>query len=130
MLKRVCRSKTVIIVGGRDEVSTGEELTLEGGGALRYFRFDISELSSYKRLCAQGHDVALGVADLKELVYACNIGVKYVLANKEDAVIMQKIVDSYLFDTKLLAIIYEEDEIEWAAASEIDGVVFDTDERL
>jgi hypothetical protein len=43
---------------------------------------------------------------------------------------MQKIIDSYLFDTKLLAIIYDEEEIEWAAVAEIDGVVIDEDETL
>lgn len=120
----------MIIIGGKPEVSTGEELIFEGGGALRYFKFDANEMQEYKRLCDEGHELALGVADIKELIYACNIGVKYAIANKEDAAIMQKIVDSYLFDTKLLAIIYKEDEIEWAAMSEIDGVIFDEDEKL
>jgi hypothetical protein len=120
----------MIIIGGRKEVSTGEELSFDGSGELKYFRFDIDELSSYKVLVDGGADVAIGVTDIKELIYACNIGVKYAVANKEDAAIMQRIVDSYMFDTKLLAIIYEEDEIEWAAATEIDGVVFDEEEEL
>jgi len=130
LLKRVCGSKIVIIIGGPSEVSTGESLSFEDNGELRYFRFNSDELSNYKELCENGKDIAIGVSDLKELVYACNIGVKYAIANKEDALIMQKIVDSYMYDTKLLAIVYEEDEIEWAAASEIDGVVFDEDEEL
>ncbi len=120
----------MIIIGGRDEVSTGEKLSFDGSGDLKYFKFDANSLATYKELVQKGCDVAIGVSDIKELIYACNIGVKYVLANKEDAAIMQKIVDSYMFDTKLLAIIYEEDEIEWAAASEIDGVVFDKEEEL
>ncbi len=120
----------MIIIGGKPEISTGEELAFENSGTLRYFKFDANEMSEYKRLCDNGQELALGVADIKELIYACNIGVKYAIANKEDAAIMQKIVDSYLFDTKLIAIIYEEDEIEWAAMAEIDGVVFDEDEKL
>lgn len=120
----------MIIIGGYKELSTGEELSIDGTGALKYFRFDIDELPLYKTLVDEGADVAIGVADIKELIYACNIGVKYAIANKEDAAIMQKIVDSYMFDTKLLAIIYEEDEIEWAAAAEIDGVLFDEEEEL
>lgn len=120
----------MIIIGGHDEVSTGEKLSLDDSGKLRYFRFDVNYLATYKELVQKGCDVAIGVSDIKELIYACNIGVKYVLANREDAAIMQKIVDSYMFDAKLLAIIYEEDEIEWAATAEIDGVVFDEEEEL
>ncbi len=120
----------MIIIGGYEEVSTGEELSFDGSGALKYFRFDTNELSTYKTLVDSGAAVAIGVSDIKELIYACNIGVKYAVANKEDAAIMQKIVDSYMYDTKLLAIIYEEDEIEWAAAAEIDGVLFDEEEEL
>lgn len=120
----------MIIIGGRKEVSSDERLSLDGTGELKYFRFDQNELSTYKELVEKNESVAVGVGDIKELVFVCNIGVKYAIANKEDAVIMQKIVDSYMYDTKLLAIIYEEDEIEWAAMSEIDGVIFDADELL
>lgn len=120
----------MIIIGGRKEVSTGEELSFDAKGKLKYFRFEIEELGTYKELVSSGADVALGVSDIKELVYACNLGVKYALTNKEDAAIMQRIVDSYMYDTKLLAIIYEEDELEWAASAEIDGVVFDEEEEL
>lgn len=120
----------MIIIGGYKEVSSGEKLSLDGSGELKYFKFNINDLAKYKELVDGGFDVALGVGDIKELIYACNIGVKYAIANREDAAIMQKVVDSYMFDTKLLAIIYEEDEIEWAATAEIDGVVFDEEEEL
>lgn len=120
----------MIIIGGRKEVSTGEELSFDGSGELKYFRFNANDLSMYKALVDAKASVAIGVCDIKELIYACNIGVKYAITNKEDAAIMQKIVDSYMFDTKLLAIIYEEDEIEWAATAEIDGVIFDREEKL
>jgi len=119
----------MIIIGGHKEVSTDEKLSIKGG-ELKYFRFEIEKLPIYKNLCESGSEIAVYISDIRELVYVCNIGVKYAIANKEDAAIMQKIVDSYMYDTKLLAIIYEEEEIEWAAASEIDGVVFDEDEEL
>ena len=112
----------MIIIGGRKEISLQEEP--------KFFKFCPTDLATYKELVDKEENIALVVADIKELVYACNIGVKYAVTNKEDAAIMQKIVDSYLFDTKLLAIIYEEDEIEWAAVAEIDGVVFDEEEKL
>lgn len=120
----------MIIIGGQNEVSTGEKLSLDGNGELKYFKFEQSQLAKYKGLVDEGKQIALGVADIKELIYACNIGAKYAITIREDAAIMQKIVDSYMFDTKLLAIIYEEDEIEWAAIAEIDGVVFDEKEEL
>ena len=112
----------MIIIGGKKEVSLQKEP--------KFLKFNPCELSTYKELVEKEEDIALVVSDIKELIYACNIGVKYAVTNKEDAAIMQKIVDSYLFDTKLLAIIYEEDEIEWAAVAEIDGVVFDEEEKL
>lgn len=120
----------MIIIGGPSEVSKHQKLSTDGSDGIRYFKFDKSQLGIYKNLTDGGEDIAVIVSDIKELVFACNIGVGYVVANKEDAPIMQKIVDSYLFDTKLLAIIYDEDEIEWAAVAEIDGVVIDEDETL
>ena len=120
----------MIIIGGPSEVSKHQKLSPDGLDGSRYFKFDKSQLPLYKSAVDTGEDIAVIVSDIKELIFACNVGVAYVVANKEDAPIMQKIIDSYLFDTKLLAIIYDEEVIEWAAVAEIDGVVIDEDETL
>lgn len=126
----------MIIVGGDELVSSGESIfvpiedSLEGATpkSVVYFNFHKKELKKYKELIDKGVTLALHVSDLRELVYVCNLRAKYVVAHKEDAHGMQKAVDNYLYDTKLLVMIYEEEEIEWAVANEIDGVLFATEE--
>ena len=126
----------MIIVGGDEFVSTGETLFLPNNGSLDgvtpnsvvYEIFDKKKLKDYKEMTERGVSLALHVSDLRELVYICNLGVKYAVANKEDALGMQKAMDGYLYDTKLLVLIDEEEEIEWVAANEIDGVLFAVEE--
>lgn len=122
----------MIIIGGFEEVSTRENLVLGCDDDANnitpidviYEIFDKKMLPKYKKLSKKGVSLALHASDLRELIYICNIEAKYVVANKEDAVSMQKAVDNYMFDTKLLVLIYEEEDIEWAVANEIDGVIF------
>ncbi len=126
----------MIIVGGEEVVSTGETLFLPKDGSLEgvtpnsiiYEVFDKKKLNIYKEMVEQGMSLALHAADLRELVYICNLGAKYAVSHKEDVLGMQKAMDCYLYDTKLLALIYEEEEIEWVAGNEIDGVLFATEE--
>lgn len=120
----------MIIIGGNDAVSTGEHLYFgdnidtSAPNDLICRNFNKNELQQYKALVLQKVPLLLHVVDICDLVYACNIGVKYIAAIKEDALIMQKIVNEYLYDTKILALIYDEDEIEWVATHGIDGALF------
>jgi len=41
---------------------------------------------------------------------------------------MQSIANEYMYDTKVLALIYDEDEIEWVATHGIDGALFASEE--
>ena len=126
----------MIIVGGNEFVSTGEKIVVgcdaEGSGLtpinLVYEVFDKNAMAKYKSLIQKGVSLALHAADLKELVYVCNLGAKYVVAYKEDAHSMQKASDNYMFDTKVLVLIDEEEDMEWVVANEIDGVIFATEE--
>jgi|GEM_PF-1400863 len=126
----------MIIVGGDELVSTGEIVFLpkdnlfEGVTPINvvYMQFNKKDMKKYKELIDKGMSLALHAADLRELVYICNLGAKYAVSHKEDAHTMQKAVDNYLFDTRLLVLVYEEEEIEWAVTNEIDGVLFATEE--
>ena len=121
----------MIIIGGEQDINTVDE-TLQIMGcdcciqpdSVSFTRFERSKLDFYKQASKEGYALAVYVSDIKELIFVCNIGVKYAVATQDDAPIMQRVMENYLFDTKLLAIIDEEDEIEWAAANEIDGVIF------
>jgi hypothetical protein len=136
LLERVRGSEIMVIIGGHELVSTNERIALncdENAFGITpndvvYIIFDRHAMPKYKSLITKGVSLALHVADLREFIYACNLDAKYVVANKEDAIVMQKAADNYMFDTKVLALIYEEEEIEWAALHEIDGVMFATEE--
>lgn len=122
----------MIILGNDIEInSTGEKIVLSAerdfktqANEVLYFVFERPKLELYRSLVLQEVKLAIHIADIKELILVCNLGAKYAVANKEDSAIMQKAVDNYLFDTRLLAFIDREEEIEWAAINEIDGVVF------
>jgi len=126
----------MIIIGGHELVSTNEKIVMgcdENAHGITpndivYIVFDRHAMPKYKTLIDKGVALALHVADLREFIYACNLDAKYVVAHKEDAIVMQKAADNYLYDTKVLALIDEEEEIEWAASHEIDGVLFAIEE--
>lgn len=67
---------------------------------------------------------AVKISSVKEAVYANAMGAKYILPDAEILVIVQKLAEDYLFDSKVLAVIENEDEIEALALKNIDGVIF------
>lgn len=124
----------MIIIGGSHAISTNEELYFgddidsSNSNSLICKKFDKNCIAEYAELAKQKVPLLFHVVDIRDLVYACIIGAKYVAVNKEDAPIMQKIANEYMYDTKVLALIYDEDEIEWVATHSIDGALFTPEE--
>ena len=83
-------------------------------GSILYSKYSIDNHRYYRELVDSGVDV---------LVYLGNIGVKYIVTDKNSAKIFQKIVENYLFDSKLLVLADSESDIEWVALNEIDGII-------
>ena len=69
---------------------------------------------------------AVIVNSIKESIYANALNAKYILANKNLAKDIQKTAENYMFDSKVLAIIESNEEIEEIASYEIDGVIYKT----
>ncbi|QKJ23081.1 hypothetical protein [Poseidonibacter lekithochrous] len=69
---------------------------------------------------------AIIVNSIKESIYANALNAKYIIANKNLAKDIQKTAENYMFDSKVLAIIESNEEIEEIASYEIDGVIFKT----
>jgi hypothetical protein len=67
---------------------------------------------------------AVNISSIKEAVYANALGAKYILPSREILQAVQKLAENYLFDSKVLALIENEDEIEDLALKNIDGAVF------
>ena len=74
----------------------------------------------------QLHDIysAVIVNSIKDVIYSNNLEVRYIIVNNTLAKQAQKIADNYMFDSKILVIIDNEDEIEENAIDEIDGVIY------
>ncbi len=69
---------------------------------------------------------AIIVNSIKESIYANALNAKYIIASKNLAKDIQKIAENYMFDSKVLAVIESNEEIEEIASYEIDGVIYKT----
>ena len=66
---------------------------------------------------------AVAVESIKESIFASNLGASFIICNFELAKELQKVADNYLWDTKVLAKISSEDEMESVALAGVDGVI-------
>lgn len=64
------------------------------------------------------------VSSIKEGLYASSLNSKYIVCSNSLAKQMQKIADNYMFDTKVLRVIYKSDDLEEVALEEIDGAIY------
>lgn len=64
------------------------------------------------------------VKSIKEAIYCNCLNSKYIISEKVLSIEIQKIADNYMFDSKNLAIIDSNDEFEFIAKNEIDGVIY------
>lgn len=69
---------------------------------------------------------AVVINSIKEAIYCNALNVKYIIASKNLAKDIQKIAENYMFDSKVLAVIKSNDEIEEIAHFEIDGVIYES----
>ena len=67
---------------------------------------------------------ALKISEIKEAIFANNLGAKYLLCSKELAKELMPIAQNYLFDTQVIAYILDEKEIEEMAKVGVDGIKF------
>ncbi|WP_345992538.1 hypothetical protein [Sulfurimonas sp. HSL-1716] len=92
--------------------------------SLIYLDFNEENLDIIEHLTCNEITFALYVHSIKEVVYAENLGASYIVLDQTLAKDAQKIANEYLFDSKILAHIDNEDEIENLAYQGIDGAIF------
>ena len=85
------------------------------------FTYDIESIKYCKQ---QSLNCAVVVNTIKELIYASQFDVKYIICDKNLAKDAQKIAENYMFDSKILVVINNSDEIVWVAQNEIDGAIY------
>jgi hypothetical protein len=91
-----------------------------------YIKFDEKNLDIIEYLQKNDIRFALEVDSIKEIIYGSNLNASYLCVKKEFAKTAQNLAESYLFDSKILAHIQNEDELETLALEGIDGVLFPT----
>jgi len=64
------------------------------------------------------------VENITQAIYCNALNCKYIIADKKLAKNIQKVAENYMFDSKILAIIEDNSEIEKIALTEIDGVIY------
>jgi len=92
--------------------------------SLLYIEFNEKNLEIIKHTQLNNLPTAIKVHNIKELIFATQFQASYAICEKKDAKKFQNIAEEYLFDTKIIAIIKEEEEIEELALKGIDGVLF------
>ncbi|MEF3191603.1 MAG: hypothetical protein K6347_03500 [Campylobacterales bacterium] len=90
--------------------------------AIIVLSFDEKKMTSYRALIDDGIPLALEVQSLRHFLYAANLGARWAICSKTLAPTLQKAADTYLFETKVIAMITSVDEIEPLATVGIDGV--------
>jgi len=89
--------------------------------------FDFSNEEILKYVQEQNLTFALYVKNLKEACLANALKTRFlIITNKQLAKNVQNIATEYLFDSKILVCIEDEESIEDAAKDSIDGVLFNT----
>ncbi len=74
--------------------------------------------------CKNSLKYAVIIRSLKEAIYANALEAKYIICSKKFAKKIQDIADNYMFDSKVLAIIQSDEEIEEIAKNQIDGIIY------
>lgn len=65
------------------------------------------------------------VNSIKQAIFANSLGAKYIIVMSSHAKEIQDIANEYMFDSKILQVIYHESHIEDVAKHGVDGVVFE-----
>lgn len=103
-----------------DEIDTIE---LTPPNSTLFLHFKEENLDIIKHMQRNALPFALEVSDLKELIFAHNLGAKYILVNELLAKSAQNVAESYLFDAKILCRLENTAELEEKIIEGIDGVI-------
>ena len=89
-----------------------------------YLEFDEKNLDIIEHARLNNISMALKISTLNELLFASALGASYIMVPKERAKEFQDIAENYLFDTKILVNIEDDNELEELALQGIDGVFY------
>lgn len=102
-------------------ISSCDDIKNTAPNSFVLFSFD----KSMMQYCMQNDILYIvEVYSLKEAIYANSLNCTYLVSDEDMIETIQKVAENYLFDTKILAKIQDENEIENIAKKGIDGVIY------
>jgi hypothetical protein len=104
-----------------EKISQIEDIKKTSPASTLLFDFNI-EILKYTK--TNDINSAVIAHSIKEVIYASSLGAKYIIPRVNILLQVQKIADNYMFDSKILAVIEDGEEIEKVALDEIDGVIY------
>lgn len=102
-------------------ISSINDISTTKANSTLLFQYDIEIL---KYCYDNSLSCAVIVNSIKESIYSNALNSKYIICEKKIDINIQKIAENYMFDSKVLTIIENENEIETVAQKEIDGVIY------
>ncbi|WP_345976668.1 hypothetical protein [Sulfurimonas sp. HSL3-7] len=104
-----------------DEIAS---IALTPPGSTLFLHFKEENLDIIMHMQENNLAFAIGVADLSEVVFAHNLGAKYIIVGEALAKSAQNTAENYLFDAKILCRLADTDSLEEKIIEGIDGVIF------
>lgn len=86
--------------------------------------FDERNLDLIKHMQQNGLSFALEVEEIEALVFAHNLGARYIIVSATFAKEAQSVAEHYLFDAKILARLQKEGDLSEKIKDGIDGVIY------
>jgi len=100
------------------------EIELTPPNSTLMVQFNAESLELIRYMQQNKLSFALEVETLSELVFAHNLGARYIIVEGEFAVTAQAIAENYLFDAKILCRLQQEGDLEAKIREGIDGVIY------
>ncbi len=100
------------------------EIELTPPNSALFLEFKASNLDIIRHMQHNNIAFALEATDLNEVIFAHNLGAKYIVVNETLAKSAQNCAETYLFDAKVLCRLENGADLEEKIIEGIDGVIF------
>lgn len=103
-----------------EKIKTIDEIQNTSSNSTVLFNYDLGTLKH-----CHSNDVACAVIvkSITQSIYANALMAKYIICEQNIAKTLQEIAENYMFDSKIITIIDDENQIESIALKAIDGII-------
>jgi len=103
------------------KISSIDEIKNTKSNSFVLFAYDIETV----KYCNDNNvQSAVLIDSITQAIFCNNLNVDFIIVNESIAIDIQKIAQNYMFDSKVVQIINDDNEIEKAALNEIDACIY------